>query len=127
MLTKRYFQSIGEKVMSLTHIRLSRILDDNDNVSYKVESTDFTDDDAWFELGILHISKTAKKYQFVGSQLAKENKLIPPELYGLSPSKKQQLLHDKYSNYGWGAWSMCIHHWATTLIRDSDYPNQYPR
>lgn len=113
--------------MSLTHIRLNRIFDNNESVSYKVESTDFTNDNTWSELGILHISKIMKKYEFLESGLAKKNKLIPPELYELPSLKKEQLLRNKYSNYGWGAWSMCIHHWATTLIKNGDYPDQYPR
>ena len=113
--------------MSLTHIRLNRISNNNDNAYYKVESTDFTNDNKWCNLGMLHISKTMKKYKFIESQLAKENKLIPPELYGFATSKKQQFLQDKYLNYGWGAWSMCIHHWATILIQSNHYPEQYPK
>lgn len=96
--------------MSLTHIRLNLVFNNDDKVSYKVESTDFTNDSAWMELGKLHISKSMKKYQFVESTLAKENKLISPELYGFSDVERQGLLREKYSNYGCGAWSMCIHH-----------------
>jgi hypothetical protein len=53
--------------MSLMHVRLNRIFDDNDNVLYKVESTDFTNENIWLELGLLRISKAVKKYQFIES------------------------------------------------------------
>jgi hypothetical protein len=112
--------------MSLTHIRLNRIPDTNEIVSYRVESPDFNDQREWEDLGILNISRTMKNYKFIESNLAKESKLIPPMIYGLTLEKRNQLLNVKYSNYGWGAWSMCIHHWAVSFIRDNNYPDQYP-
>jgi hypothetical protein len=43
-----------------------------------------------------------EKYEFIASQIAKENKLILPKLYGFINLKKQKLLHGKYLNHGRG-------------------------
>lgn len=112
--------------MSLIHIRLNRIFNNDETVSYRVESFDFSSSKRWEELGLLHISKVRKTYRFVASQLAESNKLIPPELYLLSEEEKQRELDEKYSDYGCGAWSICINHWANTLIKSNKFPEKYP-
>ena len=126
MLIRNYSQLIGEKIMSLVHLRLSQIINNDEFASYKIESTDFSAQKEWEELGSLNISKINKNYNFIATQLAKDNKLIHPELYKLSKELRQSELDDKFSDYGWGAWSMCIHHWAHILIINNHYPKYYP-
>lgn len=112
--------------MSLVHIRLNQISNNDEIVTYKVESTDFSEERAWEELGMLRISKVKNNYEFINSPLAKSNKLIPPELYALPEEERQRELKYKYMNYGSGAWSMCIHYWAKSLISNNSYPKKYP-
>lgn len=112
--------------MSLTHIRLNRIFNNDEIVVYQVESLDFSAKKNWAELGTLKILKTKKKYEFTNSQIAEDNKLIPPELYRLSEKERQEKLNNEYKEYGLGAWSICINHWANSFIENNNYPDKYP-
>ncbi len=112
--------------MSLTHIRLNQISNSNDIAVYKVESIDFSEERIWQEIGVLRIFKLKKDYEFVGSKLAEDNKLIPPELYKFSEEDRKKMIETTYHNYGRSAWSMCIHHWAGSLIKNDNYPKGYP-
>jgi hypothetical protein len=107
-------------------MRLKQTFINKELVKYKVETSDFSQAGSWDNLGTLQISKSSSSYQFTPSQLAIYNKLIPPELYGLSSKERQNKLDNKYSEYGLGAWSICIHHWASSLISNKKYPTEYP-
>ena len=113
--------------MSLAHIRLSKVSEDRQEVCYKVESIDFTDGGTWEVLGTLLISKADGRYEFLASDLAKREKLIPPQLYALPEATRRSCLEGRYSGYGWGAWAMCINAWANDLIKQARYPDKYPR
>lgn len=69
--------------------------------------------------------KNKKTYEFSNLVLAKNNKLLPPELYLLSIGERQMKLTKEYFGYGFGAWAMCINHWAGVLINANNYPEIY--
>lgn len=56
----------------------------NDFIIYGiVETSDLSQDSSWEVLGWLILLKHKNEFEFVESQLAIGNKLIPPELYNL--------------------------------------------
>lgn len=112
--------------MSLVHLRLNLASNTNEIATYEVWTPDFSSTNNWEKLGSLKINKTKRNYKFIASQLAENNKIIPPEIYSFSEKDREIELETKYHGYGAGAWSICINHWARTLIEQNQYPKRYP-
>jgi hypothetical protein len=112
--------------MSLAHIRLIRISDDNISAQYTVESFDFTVSRQWADLGTLNLDKHKRSYDFIPSALWIEKKGIPPSVYALEQAKQSEILTAKYQGCGWGTWAMIIHHYAMNFLQKSSYLKTYP-
>lgn len=113
--------------MSLAHIRLVRVRNEDSSADYRVESPDLNDSKDWAELGTLALDKRSKRYDFFPSALWIEKKGIPPAIYALDKVKQKELLAAEYPNHGWGAWAMIMHHYAMNFMDKASYPERYPK
>ncbi len=112
--------------MSLTHIRLSQTRQDAGTAEYAVESADFCSPPSWQTIGRLVLRKTEKRYVFEPAAIWTEQKAIPPEIYGSDERERTRLLASKYHGFGWGAWAMVIHGYASQLLSSETYPEKHP-
>ena len=120
--------------MSFAHLRLNKIERDNYLIEYLVESFDFNEEKEWEEVGKLVMNTATKSYEFqpakiwsdVASATLRERPIIPPEVFGLDETERKQVIESQYQDYGWGAWSMLIHHWAVSFIEKESFPEYHP-
>ena len=112
--------------MSFAHVRLNKIKQNEFLVEYIVESFDFNNESEWEEIGKLEINIIAKSYDFWPAKIWSSLQIIPPPIYGLDETKREQIIKSKYRDYGWGAWSMLIHHWAVSFIKQDSFPEYHP-
>lgn len=112
--------------MSLVHMRLKLALSDSNVAEYDVESIDFNDEMNWEKICVIRINKNRKDYEFEFHDKLKNDNILPPTIYGLSEDERALLLKTRYKDFGYGAWSMRIHHWVNNLIQQNHYPAKYP-
>lgn len=112
--------------MSFAHLRLNKIKEDKSQVEYLVESFDFNEEKEWEKVGKLLINTAAKNYEFKPAKIWSDRPIIPPEVFGLDETERKQVIESKYRDYGWGAWSMLIHHWAVSFIQKESFPEYHP-
>lgn len=112
--------------MSLAHVRLVRIRDEESSADYRVESPDLNGSKDWADLGTLKLDKQGKRYDFLPSALWIEKKGIPPAVYALDKAKQKEVLAAEYPSHGWGAWAMIVHHYAMNFLDKASYPETYP-
>ncbi len=112
--------------MTFVHVRLTQLKHDDTLVKYLVESFDFNEQRQWEALGYLLLNKQTKLYDFQPSTVWESHKIIPPSLYDLDEAERERLIELKYQDYGWGAWSMLVHHWATLFIKRESFPEYHP-
>ena len=112
--------------MSFAHLRINRIEQDKSLVEYLVESFDFNEEKEWEKVGKLVMNTAAKNYEFIPAKIWSDRPIIPPEVFGLDETERKQVIESKYRDYGWGAWSMLIHHWAVSFIQKESFPEYHP-
>lgn len=112
--------------MSFVHVRLTQEKQDDSIVEYLVESFDFNEQREWEKIGTILINKQTKSYEFEPSDVWKDYKIIPPSIFGIEESEREKIIKSEYHNYGWGAWSMLIHHWASSFIKSGSFPKYHP-
>ncbi len=103
--------------MSIVHVRLRKTDFDANNVVYAVESPDFCPDRSWQSLGILTIDIVSSAYEFAPSMLATESRLTPPAIAASAVSTV---------GLYWKLWSLKIHHFGNSVLKNLDYPDQHP-
>lgn len=113
--------------MSLCHLRLVKSREDSSDVIYRVESPDFSDSENWQEIGQLKIQKNLGNYEFSQGGALLNHKIVPPWIYGLSEEQQETQLRNQYRDHGWGAWTMRIHHYASTFLEENSYPDNHPK
>ena len=98
-----------------------------DFIEYVIESFDFNEDMLWedFCTVTIDLSGNCYKYEFLGR--FKDEKIIPPTVYGLGTDERSTLLDTKFSEYGYGAWSMRINNWINIFIQKRYFPEEYPK
>ena len=112
--------------MSLVHLKARQLRDDEYSAEYSIESCDFNEDRKWEEIGIVEIDKSIKQYHFILKGSCSDLRFVPPSLYSLNEAEQEFLLRTKYKDYCCGAWSMTIHHWIDSFIKNNDYPTKHP-
>lgn len=112
--------------MSFGHVRLLRSDANEITVEYIVESTDLNEGHRWEEIGRILIDRVGARYVFYPGEIYRLEKILPPEIFGLEEEKKIEILKLRYHDFGWGAISQRIHHWATTFIERKSFPFQHP-
>ncbi|MCL6581745.1 MAG: hypothetical protein K6U08_09065 [Firmicutes bacterium] len=112
--------------MSFAHVRLTKVSEDNWTVEYLVESFDFNPQGEWQEVGRLRIDKEASRYTFDAGGPWQGAKVLPPAIFGLAEMQRRALIEAEYGEYGWGARSMRIHHWATMFLKERRFPQNHP-
>jgi hypothetical protein len=116
----------GEAIMSFCHLRLLRIKNDSVIAVYSVESPDFDSAHHWSKIGTLKILKSQETYSFENEGAFLDQKIIPPWVYGLNKDEQTGLMNGQFKDHGNGAWTMRIHHYASTFIKDNSYPERHP-
>ncbi|MDY6805344.1 MAG: hypothetical protein SXA11_16255 [Cyanobacteriota bacterium] len=112
--------------MSFAHLRINKLEQDNFIVEYLVESFDFNEEKEWEKVGKLVINTAAKNYEFQAAKIWIDRPIIPPEVFRLDETERQQVIQSQYRDYGWGAWSILIHHWAVSFIQKESFPEYHP-
>lgn len=112
--------------MSFCHVRCVLQSKLNAIASYSVQSVDFHQDRKWHEIGTLRLNKTAQSYIFEQADILASINFLPPHFYALDEFDRSSLLETEFKDYGWGAWSMTIHHYAQLLMDQSDFPEVIP-
>jgi hypothetical protein len=112
--------------MSLAHIRLIQTRQDAGTAEYNVESPDFCSPPQWQAIGELLLRKAEKRYEFRPSAIWTEKKAIPPEVYASDEAERTRLLASKYRGFGWGAWAMIVHGYASQFLKSENYPEKHP-
>lgn len=112
--------------MSLCHLRLIQTTEDSSEAAYRVESPDFDEGKEWKEIGQLRIQKTLGSYEFSPTGPWLNHRVIPPWVFGLSEDAREKLLQADYNKHGCGAWTMTIHHYASTFLKEKSYPPKHP-
>jgi hypothetical protein len=112
--------------MSYAHVRLRQIEKKQNHLEYQVESFDFNQQKEWEKIGKLSIDLTNNNYQFYPEPVWKSQKILPPSVFGLEPTEREQVIQSCYPDYGGGAWSMQIHHWATSFLKRRSFPQYHP-
>jgi hypothetical protein len=112
--------------MSFCHLRLVRVQNDSATAVYLVESPDFDPAHQWSKIGTVRVFKSEGTYTFNNEGAFLDQKIVPPWLYGLSKDEQTRLLTGKFKDCGNGAWTMRVHHYASTFIKDNNYPERHP-
>ena len=112
--------------MSYAHVRLIQITKKQDQIEYQVESFDFNQQKEWEKIGQLLINLTNNNYQFYPESVWKSQKILPPSVFELEQIEREQVIQACYPDYGGGAWSMQIHHWATSFLKHRSFPQYHP-
>jgi len=112
--------------MSLVHVRLIKTGSDERTQTYCVESSDFDKERQWLALGLLTLDRSDRNYAFAPGAALTGKKFMPPEVYQTAPAQRQQYMQSQFPGFGWGAWSMAIHHLASTLLSRDEFPAQHP-
>lgn len=115
-----------EDKLSLVHLRLKLVENDDSAAAYEAESIDFNEEMNWEKICVIKIDKIRKEYEYDFFSKYKAFNIIPPSLYDKDEKERTSLLETKYKDYGYGAWSMRIHRWIKTIIEQDNYPNKYP-
>ena len=109
--------------MSLVHLRFRKSSEQNDYVTYIVESSDFGDSNAWEAVAEISITKRRRSYSFRSLGSWKAQKVVPPYVYGLPEHDLKPLLAGEYAGFGYGAWTARIHRCIEKAISDEEYPD----
>ncbi|MFB2834204.1 hypothetical protein [Floridanema evergladense] len=112
--------------MTFVHVRLTQEKQDDLIVEYLVESFDFNQQKEWEKIGKILINKQTKSYEFEPSDIWNAHKIIPPSIFDIEEPTREKIIKSQYNDYGWGAWSMLIHHWASSFIKRGSFPQHHP-
>ena len=91
--------------MSLAHIRLKKVKEDDKDVVYAVLSFDFNDAHEWEQIAEVVVSRTQGTHIFSLRNAWLGEKVVPPYVYGLSEEERQSVLSSKFAGHGYGAWT----------------------
>lgn len=108
--------------MSFAHIRLKKLKDNEDAISYVALSPDFNDAHEWREVAQLIISRAQNTHTFVPCNAWSDQKVVPPYVYGLSEPETREALSSEFAGYGYGAWTGRI----MSLVRRMQESGVYP-
>ena len=112
--------------MSYAHVRLIQKKRNQNYLEYQVESFDFNQQKEWEKIGKLLINLPTNNYQFYPEPVWESQKILPPSVFGLEQTEREQVIQSCYREYGGGAWSMQIHHWATSFLKHRSFPQYHP-
>lgn len=108
--------------MSFAHIRLKKISEDRDNITYAALSPDFNDLSEWQEVARVAIDRAGGTHEFLPINAWAHLKVVPPYVYGLNEDERRKILSSEFIDYRCGAWTGRI--WS--LIYRMQASNSFP-
>jgi hypothetical protein len=112
--------------MTLCHIKLKKIDENNTSVTYAAISPDFNEKFSNEKMADIILNKRQSTYEFIPGKKWVSEKTLPPMFYSLPKEKQNELLENEYKGYGNGAWTMRIHHWISQIFLKGVFPDTYP-
>ena len=112
--------------MSFCHLRMIKTSDSSAEAVYRIESPDFDKDNEWGTIGQVRIQKALQSYESSWSGSWQDRHVVPPWIFGLSEDEQNRLLQTDYKGYDCGAWTMRIHFYATSFLKQNHYPQRHP-
>lgn len=112
--------------MVVTHVKFFRVNEDHTWVEYIVKSFDFNDSRNWEQIGQVLINKQDKTYEFKPSKIWTDCKMVPPSVFCVEKTERDNLLKTTYKGFNWGIGVARIHHWATSFIDEGSFPPYFP-
>jgi hypothetical protein len=107
--------------MARTWIFLRHPLHTESDVSFSVESSDFSEDGADRVIGHVIINKGARTYRFTPAGPWGNEPFIPPEIWALPDDERKKLLSGKYSKSHFLSHSFSIHQAVCRRLASQDW------
>ena len=108
--------------MSYRHVTLIKESADLNVLRYKVMSPDFAENNQVECLATLKVDLKNKSFELQDSELWFKYKLYPLDLFLLNPTDRANVVKEKYSDFGSGAWVKSIFDCATELVNGTRLP-----
>jgi hypothetical protein len=108
--------------MSMMHIRLTKENETNETVDYKIESPDFNLERNWTAIGLLHLDKAHKRYEFVGDDRWECNGTDEAQ----AKETQTRLAKSATEQTAQAPWLWLIQNYAEIFLDKNYFPAQHP-
>lgn len=109
-------------------LRFIRYACDAQRASYRVESFDFNEEDAWEEIARLHVRLAERGYAFEPLARWEKEGILVPTFYLLSSQEQDRQYRDVFGplRMGLGAYALRVHAFAIRCIESGTLPPFHP-
>lgn len=113
--------------MTLCHIQLRKINEDDSSVTYAAITPDFNDEFMKEKMAEIIVRKGLNTYEFIPGEKWKSGKTLPPLFFSFPEEKQNEMLENEYKGYANGAWTMRIHRWISNFLQKGIFPDRFPK
>lgn len=109
-------------------VRFVKLTSDDKSASYRVESFEFNEYDAWEEIARLHIRVPERGYAFEPLSRWECERILSPTFYLLAPDEQDRQFREVFGplRMGLGAYALRVHEFALRCIEREDFPQRHP-
>jgi len=110
--------------MSHLHIHLTKLLQDEKIVQYKITTPDFSDQNEGVYFGIIEINLKSGTFIHKENALWEKNKIYPIYLLGLPPEELKLLSKTKFKEYFSGMYARDVYNFIKKSIETNNFPDE---
>jgi len=108
--------------MSYRHIKLKLINNDAHFAVYKILCADFNTNLTLENLGSIKLNKKEHTFTHEDNSLWLKNKIYPIALFDLCKNDREQIIKEKYSDYGSGMWAISVLNFTKKCFSENHFP-----
>jgi hypothetical protein len=110
--------------MSHSHIKLTKLFQDDKTVKYEISSFDFSDKFEWEKFGIIEIDKNSGSYIHKDNYLWEKYKIYPITFFESPIEERKLLAETKFKGYFSGLFAFEVLNFVKKSIETKDYPEE---
>jgi len=110
--------------MSICHISLRKIRDDERTVAYEIYSFDFNPKHEWENFGVIEIDKVNSKYIHKNNYLWEKNKIFPIDAFEIPLDQRKELAQTKYKGYSSARWTSHVFNFIKKCLETREFPEE---
>jgi len=110
--------------MSICHLKLIKLNESVNIVTYEIESFDFNPDHKWEKFGLIEINKINATYIHKNDELWEKYKIFPITALEVPLEKRKELKDTKFKGYSSARWTIHVFNFIMKCLETGEYPEK---
>jgi hypothetical protein len=115
---------LGDDEMSRSHIKLTKLSQDENIVKYEIFSFDFNSKFEWEKFGTIEINIKSGSYIHKDNYLWEKHKIFPITFFETPIEERKQLSETKFKEYYNGQYALDVLNFIKSSIETNTYPDE---